>query len=144
MMDKFLSTADISASGMAAERLRMQVIANNVANANTTHTIEGGPYRRQSVTFAPILDSELDRGGAASMGGVQVVGVEPDMGQLPTIYDKHHPDADEDGYVHLPNVSIAREMVDMITSTRSYEANLQSLKNLRGMVEQSLALLRSS
>ncbi|MEM7314784.1 MAG: flagellar basal body rod protein FlgC [Planctomycetota bacterium] len=143
-MDSFLSAADISASGMAAERLRMQIIANNVANANTTNTPQGGPYRRLNITFAPILNNKLSRRGGGGASGVEVVGVEPDMGELPKIFDEHHPDADEQGYVHLPNVSIAREMVDMITSTRSYEANLQSLKNLRSMVEQSLALLRST
>ena len=144
-MDSFLSSADISASGMAAERLRMQVIANNVANANTTHTKDGGPYRRQNIIFEPMLNSAIKhQHGQTPTNGVRIVGIQSDMSELPRIFDRNHPDADKDGFVNLPNVSIAREMVDMISATRSYEANLQSLKNLREMIEQSLSLLRSA
>ena len=144
-MGRYLAAADISASGLAAERIRMQVIANNVANANTTHTEGGGPYRRQQVVFAPMLKDALANFGDARLnaGGVRVAGIEPDLSALPKVYDPGHIDADDNGFVTLPNISIAKEMVDMITASRSYEANLQALRNLRSMFESSLALLRN-
>ena len=142
-MSRYLSAADISASGLAAERMRMQVIANNIANAHTTRTEDGGPYRRQQVLFAPKVANLLARGSKTEAAGVEVVGLRPDQSELPKVYEPGHPDADENGFVLLPNVSVAREMVDMMTASRSYEANLQALRSLRSMVERSLTLLRS-
>ena len=139
-MKGFLSAADISASGLTAERTRMQVIANNVANANSTRTADGGPYRRQVAVFAPMLQKHFLRD--QSTGGVRVLGVQTTGEEPIRIHDPSHPDADEDGYVLMPNVSIAKEMVEMISASRSYEANLHALKNLRSMIEQSLSLLR--
>ena len=140
-MRGFLSSADISATGLAAERTRMQVIANNVANANATRTDAGGPYRRQVAVFAPLLEERFGSGPSRS-GGVQVLGIQNAEGEHPRIYDPAHPDADADGYLEMPNVSIAKEMVEMISASRSYEANLHALKNLRSMIEHSLSLLR--
>ena len=144
-MSNYVSASDISASGLAAERLRMEVIANNVANANTTRTPEGGPYRRQHVLFMPSFGNVL-RGSmeATAPAGVEVAGIEPDMSELPQVYDPGHPDADANGFVTMPNVRIASEMVDMITASRAYEANLQALRNLRSMVQNSIAILRNS
>ena len=143
-MTSFFSAADISASGLAAERTRMQVIANNVANANSTHLIDDEPYRRQVAVFAPVLQDQLFGGDAAAGGGVRVLGIEEVPGELAQIYEPNHPDANEAGFVQMPNVSIAKEMVEMISASRAYEANLQSLRNLRTMVENSLSLLRAT
>lgn len=142
-MSGYLSVADISASGLVAERTRMQVIANNIANAHTTRGPDGGPYRRQNVVFGQMLDQHRDAAGpAAGLGGVRVLGIHQDPSDFPIVYDPSHPDADAGGFVTLPNVSIANEMVDMIVATRSYEANLQALRNLRSMIQNTLALLR--
>ncbi len=143
-MSGILSQADISASGLSAERLRMEVIANNIANAHTTQTAGGGPYRRQEVVFSSALETEMGFSGleTPSMAGVKVVGVQPDWSELPQIYQPGHPDADENGFVVMPNVSLANEMVDLITANRGYEANLKVLRSFREMMQQALSLLR--
>lgn len=134
---RILSATDISASGLAAERLRMEVVANNLANANSTRTPEGGPFRRRQVVFSGALDAASQSGR-----GVQVVGIEQDMGELPRVYQPGHPDADGDGYVTMPNVKPANEMVDLITASRAYDANLRALKSFREMAERALSLLQ--
>jgi flagellar basal-body rod protein FlgC len=143
-MGPHISAADISASGLAAERVRMQVIANNIANAHTTRTDEGGPFRRQQVMFAPQVNQLLSGTSQSDGAGVRVVGMQADMSELPTMYEPGHPDANPEGFVELPNVSVATEMVDMMSASRSYEANLQALRSLRSMVERSLELLRNA
>ena len=145
-MGRFFSASDISASGLAAERMRMEVAANNIANAYATRTPEGGPYRRQRVIFAAgfndFVNSSLN--GTSQFGGVEVVGIESDPSEFPEVFDPGHPDANEHGLVKMPNVRLANEMVDMMTASRAYEANLQSLRSLRSMVEETLSLLRSA
>lgn len=139
-----LSNLDISASGLSAERQRIEVLANNVANANSTVTENGGPYRRQQIFFAPATNSSL-RGpasGAEALQGVRVAGIRPDPSPLRVMHDPDHPDADADGNVYLPNVSLPREMVDLMTASRAYEANLKSMQMFRSMAEQALSLLR--
>lgn len=145
-LQQIFSVTDVSASGMAAERLRMEVIANNLANAYTTRTPEGGPYRRRQVLFTPELKTQLTIGQTdkLALGGVRVVGIETDPSDLPKTYQPGHPDADVEGYVTMPNVRPANEMVDLITATRAYEANLRSLRTFREMVEQTLAILQGS
>lgn len=145
MFNSSFSAIDISASGLAAERYRMEVVANNIANANSTRSAEGGPYRRQQVIFASrdgefsaSLD-ELDQ-----LQGVSVQGITQDQSELPRVYNPGHPDADENGMVTMPNVRIPYEMVEMITASRSYEANLRSIKSFRQMAEQTLTLLRGT
>ncbi len=133
-----LSTTDVSASGLSAERLRMEVIANNIANANTTRTREGGPFRRRDVVFATAFEGLSND----EFGGVQVAGIQADGSELPRVYRPGHPDADASGYVTMPNVSLANEMVDLITASRAYEANLRSLRTFRQMVENALSLLQ--
>lgn len=135
-------TIDIAASGLAAERYRMEVTANNIANAGTTMTESGDPYRRQAVVFAAGLDQMASGRGLPEMHGVEVVGVESDQGDFPTLYKPSHPHADADGFVRLPNVQIPEEMVDMITASRSYEANSKAISVLKEMVEQTLSLLQ--
>lgn len=140
-------TFRISASGLTAERLRMDTIANNLANANTTRSLEGGPYRRQVPVFAPILERTMQRGSSpwprtASGQGVRVVGVFSDPSPPRLVYDPQHPDADGDGYVEMPNVHVVKEMVDLITAARSYEANVEALNAARSMALKALEIGR--
>ncbi len=143
-MPSILPQTDINASGLSAERLRMEVIGNNIANASTTRSPEGGPYRRREVIFSAALDDALDGSTGSGMRGVEVVGVQPDASELPRVYQPGHPDADDEGFVTMPNVSLANEMVDLITANRGYEANLKVLRSYRDMVQQALSLLRRS
>lgn len=139
----------ISASALTAERLRMDVIANNIANANTTRTLEGGPYVRRRVVFAPRFDpvpgfSPL-RPTQTAEGlplGVRVVGVEPDPAPPRFVYDPSHPDANEEGYVAFPNVDPLKEMVDLMTATRAYEANVTVLNATKSMALRALDIGR--
>lgn len=139
-------TFQIAASGLTAERLRMDTIANNLANANTTRTEEGGPYRRQVPVFAPILDKSMKRSVTAQTGfsgaGVQVVGVISDPSEPRLVYDPQHPDANADGYVEMPNVHVVKEMVDLITATRAYEANIVALNSAKTMAQRALEIGR--
>jgi flagellar basal-body rod protein FlgC len=139
--DNLLVAGNISASGLSAERLRMEVIANNIANATATRVAGGGPFRRQEVIFEAVMNDFT--GGAPELGGVRIVGVAPDQSALPRIHDPGHPDADQDGFVTMPNVFLPIEMVNLMTASRAYEANLKALQNLRQQLEQTLTLLRS-
>ena len=141
---RLLATSQISASGLAAERQRMEVIANNIANANTTRSMTGGPYRRQEMVFAEAFDLAISdaKSNPRAMQGVKVKGVEGDLTEFPQVYNPGHPDADENGMVLMPNVQLPNEMVDLITASRAYEANLKALHLFRQMTEQTLALLR--
>jgi len=142
----------ISGSGMTAERLRMDVIAENLANANTTRSANGQPYRRKEVVLEQSgqtgQQSFADTLGAASSsetpaaGGVRVVGVVDDQSPLRRVYDPSHPDADKNGYVTMPNVQPVAEMVDLITATRGYEANVQALNAAKQMFSRALDILR--
>ena len=129
-----LSPINISASGMAAERLRMEVVANNIANAHTTLTETGEPYRRKNVVFSAVS-------GGKELDGVRVLGVQPDPTPFEWVHDPGHPHADADGRVMLSNVKIPNEMIDLISASRSYEANLRSITLFREMVEETLSLL---
>jgi flagellar basal-body rod protein FlgC len=136
-----LSATGISASGMAAERRRMEVISNNIANANSTRSANGEPYRRQFVVFSAEQDPLSIEDSALS--GVKVEGVQPDLSPFNEVHMPGHPDADPTtGMVKMPNVKLPNEMVDLITASRSYEANLKALSLFKEMVEQTLTLLR--
>ncbi len=141
---QILSGMEISASGLTGERLRMEVAANNIANLNSTRTPDGGPYQRQRVTFASAMNDWIqpDRNGVSDLRGVSVSGVSSDTTPGPRVYDPGHPDADATGHVEMPNVNLSHEMVDMVTASRAYEANLKSLETFRQMAEQALSLLR--
>jgi flagellar basal-body rod protein FlgC len=143
--DQILSAANISASGLTAERTRMEVVANNIANAFSTRGANGGPFRRQDVLFATVLDDQLrqGRGGPRNLNGVQVLGVVDDSSDFPMIFNPGHPDANGDGYVAMPNVSLPLEMVNLITANRAYEANLKVLQAFRQQADQILTLLRA-
>jgi flagellar basal-body rod protein FlgC len=153
--DNLFSSTNISSSGLSAERFRMEVVANNIANASSTRTAGGGPYRRQEVVFASLLDETLSsqggRKGTAGLrggprlasSGVQVVGLEEDSSALHRIHEPGHPDADADGFVTMPNVDLPVEMVNLITASRAYEANLKAMQTFRQMAEQALALMKA-
>ncbi|MEP3482056.1 MAG: flagellar basal body rod protein FlgC [Fuerstiella sp.] len=137
-----LSSTNISASGLSSERLRMEVAANNLANANTTSTKDGGPYRRQVVRFGSVMTETLGgRTNADGLGGVEVLGVEADTSDLVEVYQPGHPDAKANGFVTMPNVAIPEEMVDLMSASRAYEANLKSMTTFRKMAEQALGLM---
>ena len=136
---RVFSALDISASGLYAERTRMNVIANNLANSNSTRTPEGGPFRRQLVILRGV---EAKQNGDLSGLGVSVKGVVDDHSPFPLIYDPGHPDANADGYVAMPNVNVVEEMVDMITALRAYEANVTAIDANKSMVRAALDILR--
>lgn len=131
--DKMFRAMDISASGLRAEWVRMQVVANNVANAETTQTPEGGPYRRRQVLFSTVLDG---------LSGVTVRGVVPSASAPRMVHNPGHPDANADGLVAMPDISVPLEMVDMLTAGRAYEANLAAMRKFRQICEEAIKLLR--
>ena len=138
-ISKFFGGFQAAATGLAAERARVDVIARNIANAQTTHTPDGGPYRRQVLRFAPILQRTAD--GRTQTQGVRVVGVESDnVTPFERIHEPNHPDADADGYVSLPNINTAREMADLITAMRAYEANVSVQDSFVQMAERALRM----
>ena len=136
---------DVLSSGMSAQRVRMGVTSSNLANANTTRTPEGGPYRRKDPVFAatPLPDEDgYARIFDDELTGVQVEEVAESDGPLDLVYDPFHPDADADGYVALPDVNVVEEMVDMVTASRSYEANATAFDLLRAMMQRALEIGR--
>lgn len=142
MFDAF-NTLRISASGLSAERLRMDTVASNIANVNTTRGENGEPYRRKIAVFQENLNNEIDKNtGEAKqeMLGVTAVGVVGDQSPFKKEYDPSNPDADKDGYVSMPNVNILNEMADMITATRSYEANVNAIDSEKSMFMKALEI----
>ena len=134
-----LPGAASAASAIQAEKVRMEVISQNIANANTTNTPDGGPYRRQVVRFETILKNEFDATNAVQE--VRVAGIENDSRPYRNIYQPGHPDADhESGMVKFPNVSVHEEMADLITSSRATEANLAIIRTARQMALQTLSI----
>nr|WP_068556166.1 flagellar basal body rod protein FlgC [Thermotalea metallivorans] len=140
---------DISASGLTAERLRMDIISKNIANANTTRTSSGTPYRRQvpifreassNLTFQQHLDAA--KKGILRGNGVEVIAVKEDKSPFKKVYEPGHPDADKDGYVQMPNVDIVAEMINMISSTRAYEANVTCINSTKSMAMKALEIGR--
>lgn len=129
----------VAASGMSAERVRIDTIAKNIANAQVTRTPEGGPYRREVVHFAPIERTGPD--GTRENVGVRVAGVLADRKTpFERIHDPAHPDADAQGWVSYPNVNTTHEMADLITAVRAYEANLDVAEQFMRMAERALRL----
>uniref|UniRef100_A0A7V4DH16 Flagellar basal-body rod protein FlgC n=1 Tax=Candidatus Caldatribacterium californiense TaxID=1454726 RepID=A0A7V4DH16_9BACT len=129
---KIFRSFDISASALTAERLRLSVIAANIANAETTRTPQGGPYRRKEVVFTPRAD-----------GGVEVAAIQEDTKTPPRLlYDPGHPDADGSGFVAYPNVLVVNEMVDLLAATRAYEANVAALNATKSMITSTLNIGR--
>ena len=176
---RVFSNFEISASGLSAERLRLDVVANNIANAETTRTAEGGPYRRQMVVFEPrreqpqfmlpgtlqglsgmrspfgdsdegvdaadAPDATQALGGGSGLGqGVRVVSVIADKGPGRLVYEPGHPDADANGYVAMPNVSLINEMVDMMSASRAYQANISAIESAKSMAQQAINIVGQS
>src|SRR6476619_4276377 len=129
---------DISASALSAERLRMDVTAENLANAQSTRTAGGGPSRRKEVVTQAV--GSAGRSGAD--GGVRVTGIVEDQTPNRLVYDPGHPDANAQGYVSMPNVNPVTEMVDLIGASRSYEANVTAMQTSKQMFTKTLDLLR--
>ncbi|MBF4691720.1 flagellar basal body rod protein FlgC [Fusibacter ferrireducens] len=142
----FFNSINVSASGLTAERLRMDLISENIANANTTRTSSGMPYRRKVAIFR---EQEPDA-FAAAMGrandyfatgkGVEIAKIAEDQSPFKKEYNPNHPDADLDGYVSLPNVEIVNEMINMISASRAYEANITSIGNTKSMAMKALEI----
>ena len=128
----------ISASGMSAERLRMDVIAENLANANTTKGADGKPYQRKEV----LLQEAQGQSFGDVLAGVKVAGISNDPSPLKKVYDPGHPDADAQGNVTMPNVNPVTEMVDLITASRSYEADTQAMNTAKQMYTKALDIIR--
>jgi len=138
---------DISASALKAERQRAEVVASNMANAETTRTPEGGPYRRHHIVFSTAKPSfpqalESRMGAASGIGGVEVREVVPDSAPPLRRYEPSHPDADADGYVSYPAINPVEEMVDLMGAVRSYELNSSAVTASKQMIQQSLEILR--
>ena len=134
----------ISASALTATRLRMDVVAENMANMNTTRAEDGEPYRRKYVVFQ---EKTNDREFAAffnrtrkAQGGVRVLEIGKDMSEFKYDYNPNHPDADENGYVRMPNVEVVQEMVDMMSAFRAYEANITALNTFKDMAMKTLEI----
>jgi len=143
-----MKAMDIAASGMSAERARLNVISMNLANANTTRTASGGPYRRKTVIFetSPVARSFEDELKISlsdnEIYGVKVSGIIPVKGEFKKVYDPSHPDADKEGYVYMPNVNLVQEMVEMLNANRGYEANAAAIRTAKEMALRALELGR--
>lgn len=149
----FLSSLNVIGSGLTAQQLRLDVISENVTNINTTRTEAGGPYRRKMV----VLQSQTGRDsfreamvaaasgmasneGFETTGGVRVAGIEEDPSALKLVYDPTHPDADEAGYVELPNVTLVKEITDAMAATQAYSANVTALNALKAVLSKGLEI----
>jgi len=159
----FLSQLDISVSAMAAQRLRTEVIQHNIANAQTTNTGDGTPYRRQIVVFAEnrpfqnmrlgrdpinnrafgsILEMTLEQRRQRQLAGVTVTRIVEDPTPFTPVFDPTHPDANEEGYYYRPNVDVAEEIMDLMAATRAYEANLTIFEEMKNMTARALTIGR--
>lgn len=142
----FFTSMDVSSSAMAAERTRMNLISSNLANANSTRTAEGGPYKRKDAVFtaAPLAGgfSTAMQQARQGLSRVAVSGIMEDQQPPRLQYDPTHPDADSKGYVALPNVNVLEEMADMISATRTYEANVTAAQAAKSMAMKTLELGR--
>jgi flagellar basal-body rod protein FlgC len=139
----------VSASGLTAERLRMDIISKNIANANTTRTLAGTPYRRQMAVFKEQgagndFETMLDKAkGNMTIGnGVEVSEVVEDQSDFKRVYNPGHPDADDEGYVLMPNVDVVTEMINLMSASRSYEANVTAINSAKSMAMKALEIGR--
>lgn len=146
-MSGFFKSMNISSSGMSAQRMRMNILSTNLANAQTTRTPEGGPYRRQDVVFEakplgdPFTDF-LDQTMLTKLQKVNVNNIHKDLKDPKMVFNPSHVDANKDGYVAMPNIQVMSEMVNMMTATRAYEANATALDESKQMAMKSLEIGR--
>jgi flagellar basal-body rod protein FlgC len=145
----FFDSIDLAASGLTAERVRMDVTAENLANAQTTNGPGGQPYRRQDVVldqvgggFGSTLQTALGTGQAQTPGGVQVAGIVDDPTPDQLVYDPGHPGANAQGYVRMPNVNSVTEMTDLISESDSYQADVTAMNTAKTMYSKTLDLLK--
>ncbi|HEY4361255.1 MAG TPA: flagellar basal body rod protein FlgC [Bryobacteraceae bacterium] len=144
-----LSALSISASGMSAQRARTELLVQNLANSDTTRTPDGGPYRRKDVVFTtdPSAGSQFSSMFDSAMGnngmGVKVAGIVTDPREPEKRYEPGHPDADQDGYVLIPRMNPAEDMVDLMGASRSFQANVSAVSAVKDMIQKSLDLFRS-
>ena len=145
----FLSSFDISASGMSAQRMRMDIAAENITNIDTTRTEGGGAYRRKDVVFESyggdsfreaMRNALRGKGFKNGPAGVRVADIVEDDREMKQVYNPNHPDADENGFVTLPNVDLLKETVDSMSATRSYEANVTALNAMKLMAQKALEI----
>ena len=137
-------------SALTAQRLRMDVVASNLANAEATSTPEGGPYKRERVVFGPVLEDSLRKltdgtdavAAGATSGGVEVKAIVKDEEAPRLVFDPTHPDADADGFVAYPNIDMVTEMTDMLSASRSYEANITIVNVAKSMAQRALDIGR--
>lgn len=140
----FLSSLNISATGMTAQRLRLDVAAENITNVETTRTEDGTPYRRKLVVleskddFRTVLNKAM--GKTTSNGGVEATAIVDDATELKAVYNPEHPDADDQGYVRMPNVDVVQETTDAMAATRSYEANITAFNAVKQMAQKALEI----
>jgi len=141
-MADLIDTFNVAGSGLAAERLRLQTIATNMANSRTTRTAEGGPYQRRVPVFRAVevdpFGDEFDRAAAR----VEVEGIQTDGRAPQRVFDPSHPDAGPDGYVLMPDINVMQEMVDLMTTSRTYEANASAVEATRDMALRALEIGR--
>lgn len=144
----FLSSLNISASAMTAQRMRFDIISENIANQDTTRTQDGGPYRRKMVVLEAQSDSGFRRAmlnasgrkNQGNLGGVRVAEIIEDESAMKPVYDPGHPDAGEDGYVLMPNVDLIKETVDGMSATRSYDANITAFNAMKLMAQKAMEI----
>jgi len=153
-MDSFFASLGIGATGMKAQRMRMDIIAANIANAHTTRTPEGGPYKRKDLVFAALPYDEggqpksfldmLIKAGEEEKDpqGVYVATIVEDKGEPKMVYDPDHPDANAEGYVAYPNIDVVKEMVNLLSASRSYEANVTVMNAAKSMALKTLDIGR--
>lgn len=143
----FLKSLNISGSGLTAQKMRMDIISQNIANAEVTRTEDGTPYRRKMVVLSsikekPSFKDALNNAMGNKASGVYVQKVVDDPSPLVPVYNPNHPDADEEGYVMMPNVNTAQEMIDMLSASRAYEANVTAFNATKSMVLKALEIGR--
>lgn len=142
----FLRSLNISGTGLTAQKFRMDIIAQNLSNADVTRTEDGTPYRRKMVVLqsqpGSFQDALNKASGNSAAGGVVVKSVVEDPSDLVPVYNPGHPDADADGYVQMPNVNTAQEMVDMLAASRAYEANVTAFNATKAMILKALEIGR--
>lgn len=146
-----IPSSSIIGDALTAERIRMDIVSQNIANAQTTRDVDGGAYKRKIVSFEAVMKKAEDgsNGGASGMSGsthgvktVRVSGITSDTTPGDKVFNPSHPDADKDGMVTMPNVKVAQEMVDLISSSRAYEANLTVARNSKAMADAALRIGR--
>lgn len=140
-MIQILSGINNTSAALDAEQTRLDVISQNIANAHTTHDVDGKPYQRRVVVFETALQNAMGNAGDGSnLPAIQVAKVERDNRPAVQIYDPGNPEADAHGMVSMPNINIHEEMADLISASRTYEANLAVVKNARSMAMQTLSI----